>query len=110
MNPVAVGRTLLSSREMKANGMKGKGAANLHFLHDFLWDAGPKTLPLSINLDNVLTPTSLIGSIADCLADTLEVTEEDKKVEEDKEEEQETEKVESTVEENDEKVRSHGSI
>ena len=37
--PLAVGKSLMSSEEMIASGMKGRGVQVLHFYHDTLWFA-----------------------------------------------------------------------
>ncbi|TSL97322.1 Eukaryotic translation initiation factor 2D [Bagarius yarrelli] len=43
--PVAVGTAAVSSNEMRANGMKGKGVNVLHTYMDQLWAFGDKTSP-----------------------------------------------------------------
>uniref|UniRef100_A0A915EDZ7 Pre-PUA domain-containing protein n=1 Tax=Ditylenchus dipsaci TaxID=166011 RepID=A0A915EDZ7_9BILA len=41
--PIAVGKALMSSEQMLASGMKGRGVQVLHFYHDTLWEFGAKT-------------------------------------------------------------------
>ncbi|KNC86142.1 hypothetical protein SARC_01711 [Sphaeroforma arctica JP610] len=43
----AVGKMLKSNRDIKFDGMNGKGVAILHYVTDYLWEFGPKTQPPS---------------------------------------------------------------
>ncbi|ETN81701.1 hypothetical protein NECAME_08326 [Necator americanus] len=45
MGPIAVGITLMSSREMIANKFEGKGVQILHIFRDLLWEFGSRTAP-----------------------------------------------------------------
>lgn len=49
--PVAVGVSLLSSMEMLASGMQGRGVKVLQLYRDFLWDFGPRCHPPSVSSD-----------------------------------------------------------
>ncbi|XP_071500611.1 eukaryotic translation initiation factor 2D-like [Diadema antillarum] len=47
--PVAIGTAALSSSDMVASAMKGKGLLTIHSLGDHLWEAGNKSIPPQID-------------------------------------------------------------
>ncbi|XP_072030965.1 eukaryotic translation initiation factor 2D-like [Amphiura filiformis] len=56
--PVAIGIATMSSADMIASGMKGKGVQTLHCYKDFLWKQGSKSNPPTIPFPNVQSTLS----------------------------------------------------
>uniref|UniRef100_A0A1I7SSF2 PUA domain-containing protein n=1 Tax=Bursaphelenchus xylophilus TaxID=6326 RepID=A0A1I7SSF2_BURXY len=102
--PVAVGVSLMSSQEMRACGMKGRGVTVHHVIHDHLWDEGAKGNPPIIQLETIFQ--SATDEVEEDLGSTIEsVLQLNQEPEEEKvEEKEEKEENEDSVEENDEKV------
>ncbi|CAD5211292.1 unnamed protein product [Bursaphelenchus okinawaensis] len=63
--PVAVGVSLMSSQVMLASGMKGRGVAVYHVIHDHLWEAGPKGNPPTLQLESLYTPVNNNAELAE---------------------------------------------
>lgn len=105
LGPVAVGRALMGSAEMRACGWKGRGVAVLHCLNDHLWEAGPKARPPSFPLADLLKPSGAEDSVPEEALDSLTIQD---SVEASAEEPQETgptpPSAEEIIAENDQKV------
>lgn len=56
--PVATGASLLSSMEMIASGMQGRGVKILHLYKDYLWEFGPRLHPPIVTMEGQIN-TSL---------------------------------------------------
>ncbi|GMT14104.1 hypothetical protein PFISCL1PPCAC_5401, partial [Pristionchus fissidentatus] len=90
--PVAVGKAMMSSAEMRACGMKGRGVQLLHIDKDLMWELGDRKQAPSFSVADVLQNMSSEEAKLEEGVERLEI---DEKKEEDNKEE-------ITVEEGDE--------
>ncbi|GMR35806.1 hypothetical protein PMAYCL1PPCAC_06001, partial [Pristionchus mayeri] len=87
--PVAVGKAVLSSAEMRACGMKGRGVQMLHLDKDLFWELGDRKPAPTISVADV------IKSMASEEETKVEEGVENLEIEEKKEEEEESKEEES---------------
>ncbi|GMS83452.1 hypothetical protein PENTCL1PPCAC_5627, partial [Pristionchus entomophagus] len=91
--PVAVGKAVMSSSEMRACGMKGRGVQMLHLDKDLLWELGDRKPAPSFSVADVIQSmsseekTEMEGNLEEAVGD-LEIEE---KKEEGEEKQEETE-------------------